>query len=71
MSNPLEGGNPSGFRPQRRGLEESSLTENTNSSFSSTPQFTRQTQKQTHQRSIFPDWDLLPPKSIIRRKGTL
>ena len=71
MSSPLEGGNPSGFRPQRRGFQENSVTENTDQPLSSTPKFTKKTQDQPNQRSVFPEWDLLPPKSIIRRKGTL
>lgn len=59
-----------GFRPLRRGQEiESSVEEPQESKTHIT--FTRQTQKQEDSQSIFPKWDLLPPKSIIRRKSSL
>jgi len=59
-----------GFQPLRRGQvmagaeEEQRQTENTPNL-----SFTRRKTEQNPQQSIFPNWDLLPPKTIIRRKG--
>lgn len=66
----LEGGHTSGFRPMRRG-QETQPTKTTDQQTTSPSAFTRQTQKKTPKSSLFPEWDLLPPKSIIRRKGQL
>lgn len=69
MSHSSENENVSGFRPIRRGQVIEGM--DNEQSQSSNTAFTRQKTEQTSQQSIFPSWDLLPPKTIIRRKGQL
>ena len=65
-----ENQNSIGFRPIRRGqVIEGAEEEPTQVSQTSNPSFTRRKTEQNAQPSIFPSWDLLPPKTIIRRKG--
>ncbi len=70
MSHSSENG--TGFRPIRRGqvIDEIEEVESEQAESSSTA-FTRRKVEQTSKSSIFPSWDLLPPKTIIRRKGQL
>lgn len=64
-----ENNRSTGFRPIRRGQVIEGLEEDQSRSQAPETTFTRRTTEQTSQRSVFPEWDLLPPKSIIRRKG--
>lgn len=61
---------PVRFQPLQRGqvIETSEDDETQSTSLSS---FTRQKTDQDPQQSIFPNWDLLPPRTMIRRKDQL
>ncbi|SHF40025.1 hypothetical protein SAMN05444392_1214 [Seinonella peptonophila] len=60
------------FRPLR-GAQIPNQTENENNQTkepSTTPAFQRQSsQDQAKKHTILPEWDLLPPRKTIRRKG--
>lgn len=61
------------FRPMRSNQSATSfpIGENQEESIKATqPTFQRQQSKSTQKKeSVLPEWDLLPPRTIVRRKG--